>query len=354
MPSLELESTIRISSAKRRLSRQESSTAAALRVISTAESGARVGAAKLLSRKIAAANSKWLCPTFKVLFVKTSSLGDVVHHLPAVSDAARELPGAEIDWVVEQPFAGVAAMHRAVRRVIPVALRQWRARWWQRATWHEIADFKRAVSAERYDAVLDTQSLVKSALIASCALGTRHGMDAASAREPLAARFYERRHPVPRGLHARLSVTLGARRGQLIQVPEDGLADAAELAPVEPGVGLAQPAPGHPRAQPQRVLQRVEGPALAGRRAADGAELRRDGPGRLVRPGDVRDEAGDGAGHRVGEPLLVVRARLGRVAGNPARDGLDHLRDGTAEPGPDHGRGLGGKRRFGNRQGLRP
>jgi heptosyltransferase I len=200
--------------------------------MSTADSGARVGAAKLLSRKIAAANSKWLSQTFKVLFVKTSSLGDVVHHLPAVSDAARKLPGAEIDWIVEAPFAGVAAMHAAVRRVIPVALRRWRARWWQRATWAEIAEFRHAVRAERYDAVLDTQSLVKSALIASCALGPRHGMDAASAREPFAVRFYEKRHAVARGLHAveRNRLLSAAALGYELDAPPDyGL----ELPPAE-------------------------------------------------------------------------------------------------------------------------
>jgi heptosyltransferase-1 len=134
--------------------------------------------------------------------VKTSSLGDVVHHLPAVSDAARALPGAEIDWIVEEPFAAVPAMHGAVRRVIPVALRRWRVRWWRGATWSEIGRFRHAVREERYDAIIDTQSLVKSALLASCALGERHGMDAASAREPLAARFYDERHAIARGLHA--------------------------------------------------------------------------------------------------------------------------------------------------------
>ena len=184
----------------------------------------------MLSRKIAAANSKWLSPTFKVLFVKTSSLGDVVHHLPAVSDAARQLPGVEIDWVVEQPFAGVAAMHGAVRRVIPVALRRWRSRWWQRGTWREIADFRHAVRVERYDAVVDTQSLVKSALITSCALGTRHGMDWASAREPFAARFYDRRHAVQKGLHAvernRL-LTAAALGYELDAAPDYGLDVAA-------------------------------------------------------------------------------------------------------------------------------
>ena len=183
----------------------------------------------MLSRKIAAANSKWLSPTFKVLFVKTSSLGDVVHHLPAVSDVARKLPGVEIDWVVEQPFAGVAAMHGAVRRVIPVALRRWRARWWQRATWHEIADFGRSVRIERYDAVVDTQSLVKSALISSCALGTRHGMDAASARAPFAARFYDRRHAVQKGLHAvqRNRLLTAAALGYGLDAPPDYGLDVA-------------------------------------------------------------------------------------------------------------------------------
>src|SRR5258706_10891264 len=121
----------------------------------------------------------------RILFVKTSSLGDVVHHCPAVSDAARKLPAAEIDWVVEEPFAGVAAMHPAVRRVIPVALRRWRRAPWNPAVWAELAAFRRALSGERYDAVIDSQGLLKSAFIASFARGPQHGLDRASAREPL-------------------------------------------------------------------------------------------------------------------------------------------------------------------------
>ena len=138
----------------------------------------------------------------RILFVKTSSLGDVVHNCPAVSDVARAIPGAEIDWVVEESFAGVAAMHAAVRRVIPVAVRRWRRGAWRPAVWREIGAFRRALAAERYDAVIDTQSLLKSALVARCAQGPRHGLDRASAREALAARFYEVRHAVPRELHA--------------------------------------------------------------------------------------------------------------------------------------------------------
>ena len=138
----------------------------------------------------------------RILFVKTSSLGDVVHNCPAVSDAARALPGAAIDWVVEEPFAGIAAMHRAVRRVIPVAVRRWRSALWRPSVWAEIAAWRRSLGAEPYDAVVDTQSLLKSALISRLARGRRHGLDRASAREWLAPVFYDVRHAVPRELHA--------------------------------------------------------------------------------------------------------------------------------------------------------
>jgi len=138
----------------------------------------------------------------RILFVKTSSLGDVVHNCPAVSDAARSLPGASIDWVVEEPFAAIAAMHSAVRRVIPVALRRWRARLWSPGVWREFAAFRRALATERYDFVVDSQGLIKSAVISTLAAGERHGLDRDSAREPLASRLYHRRHRVPRALHA--------------------------------------------------------------------------------------------------------------------------------------------------------
>jgi len=138
----------------------------------------------------------------RILFVKTSSLGDVVHHCPAVSDAAAALPGAAIDWVVEEPFAGVAAMHPAVRRVIPVKVRRWRNALWDPAVWSEMGEFRRSLAGQRYDVVVDTQGLLKSALVCRFASGTKHGMDRSSAREPMAARFYDVRHLVPRGLHA--------------------------------------------------------------------------------------------------------------------------------------------------------
>ncbi len=138
----------------------------------------------------------------RILFVKTSSLGDIVHNCPAVSDVARFLPGARVDWVVEEPFAGIAALHGSVRRVIPVAIRRWRSAPFSPAVWSELGAFRHALRDERYDFVIDSQGLVKSALVAALAAGPKHGLDRASAREPFAARFYGTRHAVPRALHA--------------------------------------------------------------------------------------------------------------------------------------------------------
>jgi len=137
-----------------------------------------------------------------LLIIKTSSLGDVVHMLPALTDAAAAIPGLRADWVVEEGFAAIPGLHPAVERVIPVALRRWRRALGRAATWREMAAFRRALRAETYDLVLDSQCLLKSALLAVQAHGPRAGLDAASAREPLASRFYAHRYAAARGLHA--------------------------------------------------------------------------------------------------------------------------------------------------------
>jgi heptosyltransferase-1 len=138
----------------------------------------------------------------RILFVKTSSLGDVLHQCPAVSDAHARYPNATIDWVVEDSFAGVAEMHPAVRRVIPIGIRRWRTRIARPAVWAEMLGVRRTLRDEAYDLVVDTQGLLKSAIVASQALGTKHGYDASSARESVASRFYDVRHHVPREMHA--------------------------------------------------------------------------------------------------------------------------------------------------------
>jgi heptosyltransferase-1 len=137
-----------------------------------------------------------------ILFIKTSSLGDVIHHMPAVTDARRRCPDARFAWVVEEDFAPLVALHPAVETVIPVASRRWRRAPFSPRTWREVGAFRRSLRARRYDAVIDTQGLVRSALIAKLTRGQRHGYDAASIKERAAVAFYDVHHSVDRALHA--------------------------------------------------------------------------------------------------------------------------------------------------------
>ena len=134
--------------------------------------------------------------TTKILIVRTSSLGDLIHMLPAISDIARQVPGAQIDWLVEDSFAQIPAWHPAVNEVIRVAHRRWRKAWWST----EVRAARRALEldlrARRYDIVLDMQALLKSVWLTRMASGTKHGLGFTSAREPLASFFYDVRHRV--------------------------------------------------------------------------------------------------------------------------------------------------------------
>jgi len=137
----------------------------------------------------------------RILLVKTSSLGDVIHNLPVASDIRAVMPDARIDWVVEESLAAIPPLHPAIDRVLPVALRRWRASFASRATRGEIRAFRASLQRVPYDAVIDTQGLLKSALVTWMARGTRHGLDLASAREPLFL-FYDRTYSVPWTMHA--------------------------------------------------------------------------------------------------------------------------------------------------------
>lgn len=138
----------------------------------------------------------------RVLLIKTSSLGDVIHTLPALTDAVAAIPGIQFDWVVEEGFAEIPTWHPAVAEVIPVAIRRWRKN--LLATWKsgEWAGFKRRLREGRYDLVIDAQGLLKSAWLTRYCAAPVAGLDRASAREPLASRFYDRRYAVAWGQHA--------------------------------------------------------------------------------------------------------------------------------------------------------
>ena len=137
-----------------------------------------------------------------VLLVKTSSLGDVVHNLPMVTDMAAMRPGIVIDWLVEPAFADIPAMHPAIHSVIPADIRRWRRAPWDRETWRGVKELRARLTKTRYDLILDTQGLVKSALVARLAQGPLYGPDRRSAREPLAATLYARGLAMSRDRHA--------------------------------------------------------------------------------------------------------------------------------------------------------
>ncbi|WP_370262537.1 lipopolysaccharide heptosyltransferase I [Limnobacter sp.] len=128
----------------------------------------------------------------RILIVKTTSMGDVIHALPVLHDIHAHNPGVLIDWMVEEPFADLVRANQHVHDVVPVALRTWRKQGWR----HTLAQWKALKSrlaGQRYDAVIDLQGLIKSALLACAAQGPRMGPGFAYAKEGLAALFYSRR-----------------------------------------------------------------------------------------------------------------------------------------------------------------
>jgi heptosyltransferase-1 len=136
-----------------------------------------------------------------VLLVKTSSLGDIIHALPAVSDMKSALPGLHVEWVAEESLVAIPRLHPGVAAVIPVAIRRWRRSFWRAAARVEIAACVERLRQRPFDAVIDAQGLLKSAVIALMARGRRHGLDFHSAREPLAL-FYNHTYRVGWDLHA--------------------------------------------------------------------------------------------------------------------------------------------------------
>lgn len=169
----------------------------------------------------------------RILIVKTSSMGDVVHATPVVSDILVHFPQAQIDWLVEAPFAAIPQLHPGVRRVIPMAWRKWRKQLFSGATWRAMGTLRRELQREPYDMVLDLQGLLKSALWARQARGPVVGYDRASAREPLAASLYWRGAAVPKDLQA-------VQRNRLLAAAHLNVMPPTAL----PVFGLRPPEPG--------------------------------------------------------------------------------------------------------------
>ena len=138
----------------------------------------------------------------RILLIKTSSMGDVIHNLPIVADIRSRYPDAELHWLVEESFADIPALHPQIQQVIPVAIRRWRKSLYRPQTWREIRAFRARLAQTEYDFILDTQGLLKSGLLARLAHGKRLGLDSHSAREALAALCYDAKFSVDPKAHA--------------------------------------------------------------------------------------------------------------------------------------------------------
>jgi heptosyltransferase-1 len=270
----------------------------------------------------------------RILVVKTSSLGDVIHTLPAVTDAARAIPGLAVDWVVERDFAAIPAWHPAVVRVVPVAVRSWRKR--PLASWRggEIAAFRASLRGHDYDAVIDAQGLMKSAALALAARGPRHGLGFGAAREGIAAFAYRRRHAIPKGRHAiwRTRALFAAALGYALPESEPDYGLARERVPVS---GLAAPyvvllhgttwgTKQWPVARWREIAVLARGDGFAVHLPAHGEVERAraaaiaDGIGAVLPPGDVAAAAGVIAGAAGVVAVDTGLAHLAAALGVPA------------------------------------
>jgi heptosyltransferase-1 len=138
----------------------------------------------------------------RVLLIKTSSMGDILHTLPALTDAQKAIPDIVFDWVIEDTFVDIPRWHPAVGEIIPVALRRWRKGLFSKETQTALLQLRQRLREREYDLILDAQSLVKSALITFLAKGPRAGLDWKSARESLASLAYQRKYKVNFYQHA--------------------------------------------------------------------------------------------------------------------------------------------------------
>nr|WP_218884095.1 lipopolysaccharide heptosyltransferase I [Burkholderia guangdongensis] len=164
----------------------------------------------------------------KILIVRVSSLGDVVHNMPVIADIRRHHPDAQIDWLVEEGFVGLVKLVDGVRNVLPFSLRRWRKAPLAASTWREIRAFRRQLAAERYDLVIDCQGLIKTAWVASWARGPLVGLgnrtDGAGYEWPVRF-FYGKRVPIAPRTHVveRSRQLVAAALGDPAPTPGDDL-----------------------------------------------------------------------------------------------------------------------------------
>lgn len=139
----------------------------------------------------------------RVLLVKLTSMGDLIHALPAITDASRAIPGITFDWVVDKNFSEVAQWHPAVKNIITTRHRHWRKNLWASIQNGEILQFIKSLRREKYDLIIDGQSSTKSALVTLMSRGISHGLDRQSASEGwITPIVYQKSYFIEKNLHA--------------------------------------------------------------------------------------------------------------------------------------------------------
>ncbi|HPU50516.1 MAG TPA: lipopolysaccharide heptosyltransferase I [Burkholderiaceae bacterium] len=210
----------------------------------------------------------------RIALIKSSSMGDVIHALPVVSDLIAARPGIEIDWLVEESFADLPPLHPGVGQTLTVAVRRWRRTPFAAPVRAEVRGLARRLRERRYDLALDLQGLIKSAWLARLTGAPVAGFDWASAREPLATLAYRHRYAVKRDLHAieRLRQLAGLALGYPVSgLPRFGLRPAALELPWCPAGPYAVLVHATSRADKQWPVERWV--ALASRLMAEGVSL---------------------------------------------------------------------------------
>jgi heptosyltransferase-1 len=183
----------------------------------------------------------------RVLIVKLSSLGDVVHTLPAAMDVYRHIPGVQIDWVVERGFAPLVQRCVAVQRVIACDLRRWRRSPWSAQTRREWQAFRTELQAEPYDVVIDLQGLTKSALVSWMARLTPTGQRHAMARRTEGSGYEAPTRWVADQTHAQPWHSHACERGRLLV---SQVFDYSRPARMEFGLRVDAPEVNTPRLEP--------------------------------------------------------------------------------------------------------
>ena len=138
----------------------------------------------------------------RVLVIKTSSMGDVLHTLPALTDANNIIKNIKFDWIVEDAFSEIPYWHPAVNTITKIRMREWKKHPIKVATSGKLKGFISNLRAVKYDHIIDAQGLLKSGLIGCLCRGRKHGFDYQSAREGLASITYNKKYSINPSQHA--------------------------------------------------------------------------------------------------------------------------------------------------------